>query len=97
MSQVHAVRGEMKAARNQLRNRLRKRPITLGGRMTPLDKPLRREVMIEDRAYTLTLDPHGLKLVEKGRRKGLELAWADMVNGDAALAAALQGSLAKLR
>jgi hypothetical protein len=52
---------------------------------------------VQGRAYTLTLDPHGLKLVEKGRRKGIELAWADIVNGDAAIAAALQASLAQLR
>ncbi|HEY0180085.1 MAG TPA: hypothetical protein VGC30_10700 [Dokdonella sp.] len=61
--------------------------------MTPLDKPLRRELMLGDKAYTLTVDPHGLKLVEKGRRKGLELAWNDLVNGDAGVAAALQASL----
>jgi hypothetical protein len=61
--------------------------------MTPLDKPLRREVTIADQAYTLTLDPEGLKLVEKGRRKGLELRWVDLVNGDAALATALQASI----
>jgi hypothetical protein len=60
--------------------------------MTPLDRPLKREVAIDDRTYTLTIDPDGLKLVEKGRRKGLALAWADLVNGDAALAAALQAS-----
>jgi hypothetical protein len=65
--------------------------------MTPLDKPLRRELAIGDHAYTLTLDPHGFKLVEKGRRKGIELAWTELVNGDAALAAALQASLARLR
>jgi len=61
--------------------------------MTPLDKQLRRELMIEGKAYTLSLDPAGLKLVEKGRRKGLELKWTDLVSGDAALAAALQASL----
>lgn len=65
--------------------------------MTPLDKPLRRELAIDDHAYTLTIDPHGLKLVEKGRRKGIELGWRDLVNGDAALAAALQASLARMR
>ena len=65
--------------------------------MTPLDKPLRRELAIGDQAYTLTLDANGLKLVEKGRRKGIELAWRDLVNGDAALATALQASLARLR
>lgn len=60
---------------------------------TRLDKPLRREVEIEGRLYTLAFDPDGLKLTEKGRRKGLELRWRDLVNGDAALAAALQASL----
>lgn len=61
--------------------------------MTPLDKPLRREVQIGDESYTLTLDPEGLKLVRKGHRKGLDLRWVDLVSGDAALAAALQASL----
>lgn len=61
--------------------------------MTPLDKPLRREVWIEDKPWTLTIDPEGLKLVPKGKRKGLELAWTDLVSGDAALASALQASL----
>ena len=57
--------------------------------MTKLDKPLRREVDIGDKAYTLTIDPAGLRLVEKGRRRGLELRWEDLANGDAAIAAAL--------
>ena len=60
--------------------------------MTKLDKPLRREVQIGDKAYTLTVAPEGLKLVEKGHRKGVELAWTEVVNGDAGLAAALRGS-----
>lgn len=61
--------------------------------MTPLDKPLRRELAIGDRAYTLTIDPHMLKLVPKGKRNGIELKWADLVSGDAALAIALRASL----
>lgn len=61
--------------------------------MTPLDKPLRRELLVDDQAYTLTIDPDGLKLVPKGRRNGLVLRWTDLVSGDAALAAALQASL----
>jgi len=60
--------------------------------MTKLDKPIRRELRIGDDAYTLTIDPEGLKLVPKGHRKGTELRWRDLVNGDAALAAALQAS-----
>ena len=46
--------------------------------MTKLDKPLRREVQIGDKAYTLTIDPAGLKLVEKGHRKGVEVGWAEI-------------------
>lgn len=61
--------------------------------MTPLDRPLRRELEVDGRAYTLTIDPEGLKLVEKGRRKGITLSWRDLLNGDAALATALQASL----
>jgi hypothetical protein len=64
---------------------------------TKLDGPLRREVDVKGEAYTLTIDPEGLKLVPKGRRKGLELRWRELVSGDAALAAALQGSLESLR
>jgi hypothetical protein len=62
---------------------------------TKLDKPLRREVAIEGEAYMLTISPEGLKLVPKGRRKGLELAWKALVSGDAALATALNASLAR--
>jgi hypothetical protein len=61
--------------------------------MTPLDKPLRRELSIGDKPYTLTITPDELRLVEKGRRKGLVLRWQELVNGDAALAAALQASV----
>ena len=45
---------------------------------TKLDKPLKREVHIGDKAYTLTIDPAGLKLVEKGHRKGVEVEWAEI-------------------
>ncbi|KAB7777358.1 hypothetical protein [Xanthomonas sp. LMG 12460] len=62
--------------------------------MTPLDRPLRRALEIGGVHYTLTVDPDGLKLTEKGRRKGLDLRWSALVSGDAALATALQASLA---
>jgi hypothetical protein len=61
--------------------------------MTKLDKPIRRELQIGEQLYTLTIAPDGLKLVEKGRRKGIELAWTALVSGDAGLAAALQASV----
>jgi hypothetical protein len=61
--------------------------------MTTLDRPLRRELQIADRHYTLTIDPTGLKLAEKGHRRGVTLNWEDLLNGDAAVAAALKASL----
>jgi hypothetical protein len=62
---------------------------------TKLEKPLRREISIDGEAYMLTITPDGLKLVPKGRRKGLELAWKALVSGEAALATALNASLAR--
>jgi hypothetical protein len=61
---------------------------------TPLAGPLKRELDIDGRPYTVTIDPQGLKLVPKGHRKGYALAWSALVNGDAALATALTASLA---
>ncbi|MGN6092689.1 MAG: hypothetical protein ACTHOL_10075 [Luteibacter jiangsuensis] len=61
--------------------------------MTPLDKPLKRELDVDGQAYTLTIDPEGLKLVGKGKRNGVSLAWKDVLSGDAGLAAALQASV----
>jgi hypothetical protein len=60
---------------------------------TKLEKELRREIEIDGKPYTLTLGPDGVKLTEKGRRKGQELKWKDLVSGDAALATALNASI----
>ena len=60
---------------------------------TVLNKELKREILIKDKAITLTLGPAGLKLTEKGHRKGIDLKWEDLVGGDAALAAALNASV----
>jgi len=60
---------------------------------TQLDGTLKRELMIGRTAYTLTLSQTGFTLALKGRRKGLEIRWADLVSGDAALATALNASL----
>lgn len=62
---------------------------------TKLDGQLKREVSILGKPYTLTLSAEGLNLAPKGRRKGYELAWVDLVSGDAALATALNASLAR--
>jgi hypothetical protein len=60
---------------------------------TKLDKPLKREIEIDGKAYTLTIAPNGLRLVEKGHRKGHEIAWTDIISGSVALTAALAGSV----
>jgi hypothetical protein len=61
--------------------------------VTKLDKPLRREISIDGKPFVVTLSAEGFKLVGKGRRKGLDMSWAALVSGDAALATALQASL----
>jgi hypothetical protein len=60
---------------------------------TKLDKHLKREIDIEGQPFMLTIGPEGLKLVPKGKRNGLEIAWKALVSGDAALATALNASL----
>jgi hypothetical protein len=64
--------------------------------MTRLDKPLKREVKIKNKPHVLTIDPDGLRLTKKGRRKGIELKWADLASGEAAMATALNASLGRL-
>jgi hypothetical protein len=63
---------------------------------TPLEKSLKREVTVGGTVYTLTIDPQGLRLVQKGKRKGVELTWEGIVGGDAALAVELRASLNRL-
>lgn len=51
---------------------------------TKLEKALKREISIGGEPFVVTLTPGGMKLVGKGRRKGLEFAWEDLTSGDAA-------------
>jgi hypothetical protein len=60
---------------------------------TKLEKALKREVMINDQPFMVTIDPAGVKIVPKGKRNGMEIAWKDLVSGDAALATALNASV----
>jgi hypothetical protein len=61
---------------------------------TKLEGTLKREILIDGMPYTVTLDPTGLKLVPKGKRKGYELEWSAFISGDAALATALNAAMA---
>ena len=60
---------------------------------TKLDKALKREIVVDDRAYTVTLTAEGVKVVEKGKRNGQEVSWKSIVSGDTELAESLNVSL----
>jgi hypothetical protein len=64
---------------------------------TKLEKPLKREITVDGRAYTVTFAPEGLKVVEKGKRKGHELSWQSIVSGDAKLMEDLRISVDAMR
>jgi hypothetical protein len=61
--------------------------------MVPLQKTLKRALSIGGHDYVLAISPDGLKLVPKGKRKGLEIKWEALVSGEAALAVALRASI----
>ena len=60
--------------------------------MTKLDKPLRREIAVGDTAYTLTIDPDGVKIVPKGHRNGVSFSWKDLLGGGDASQGSSQSS-----
>lgn len=62
--------------------------------VTVLDKELKRQITIDGADYTVAVDPDGLRLTGKGKRKPqVELSWHDLLSGEAALAVALNASL----
>jgi hypothetical protein len=60
---------------------------------TKLEKTIKRELALDGAAYMIAISPEGLKITEKGKRKGLELSWKDLISGQTALATALNASL----
>ena len=60
---------------------------------TKLEKSIKRELELDGKAYTITIAPEGVKVVEKGKRKGREISWKSIINGDAQLAEELKMSL----
>lgn len=42
---------------------------------TKLDKTIKREIEIDGQAYTVAISPEGVKLTQKGFRKGQEVTW----------------------
>ena len=63
---------------------------------TKLDRAIKRELEIDGTTYMVTISPDGVKVVEKGKRKGQSLSWTALISGDAALAAELRASVEAL-
>jgi hypothetical protein len=61
---------------------------------TKLTKSIKRELDLNDMTYTITIAPEGLKIVEKGKRKGQEIGWGELVRGTVTLGQRLEDSIA---
>jgi hypothetical protein len=68
-------------------------PIGTHDMATKLDKPIKRELEHAGMLYTVTISPDGVRVVEKGKRKGRELSWESIISGDAELTEALKLSI----
>jgi hypothetical protein len=60
--------------------------------MTPLDKPLKRQIDVDGQAFTVTLDATGIKITKKAHRNGMEVRWADLIKNDPTLAGSSEPS-----
>ena len=45
---------------------------------TKLDKTIKREIEMDGTAYMVTISPEGVKLTQKGFRKGREISWKQL-------------------
>lgn len=63
--------------------------------MTPLDKPIKRELQLGEQVYTVTISALGVRIVPKGRRLGQLVSWRDLLDGAPQLEAQLRHSLAR--
>jgi hypothetical protein len=59
---------------------------------TKLDKTIKREIEMEGQAYMVTISPDGVKLTQKGFRKGREMTWKGLWAGGAEEGAGGAGS-----
>jgi hypothetical protein len=58
-----------------------------------LEKSIKRELELDGKAYTIQMGPEGIKVTEKGKRKGREISWRSIISGDAQLAEDLKLSI----
>jgi hypothetical protein len=45
---------------------------------TKLEKTIRREIELDGQLFTVTISPDGVKLTQKGFRKGPQITWAEL-------------------
>jgi hypothetical protein len=50
---------------------------------TKLDKTIKRELELGDKTYTIQIGPDGLKVTQKGFRKGQEYPWGTLIQDGA--------------
>lgn len=60
---------------------------------TRLVKPMKREIELDGKLYTVTLTPDLVKITPKGARTGQEISWRDLLTGAAGLRRDLNASL----
>ena len=62
---------------------------------TVLGKVLKRTIVVDGVDFTVAIDPDGVRLTGKGKRRPeVALRWRDLLSGEAAMAVALNASLA---
>ncbi len=48
---------------------------------TKLDKTIKREIELDGQPFMVAISPEGVKLTQKGFRKGREMAWKALWDG----------------
>jgi len=60
---------------------------------TKLEKTLKREIDIDGKPYMVAISPEGVKVTQKGFRRGHELTWRSIISGEAEMNQQLKSSV----
>jgi hypothetical protein len=60
---------------------------------TKLEKTLKREITIDGKAYMVAISPEGVKVTQKGFRRGPEMTWRAIISGEAEVTQQLKSSV----
>jgi len=60
---------------------------------TKLEKTLKREIDFDGKAYMVAISPEGVKVTQKGFRRGPELTWRSIISGEAEMGQQLKSSV----